>query len=365
MADLGRQKWSSETGGWVDDIEEELKSFDRVDAHPEQKPRSTRAARPSTRGFDSVTMQRLPQVAMVLLGAGILAAATFAVLMLTKPSSAAVPFQDLGPGVSDVAGLKGHMVTRWQKGVQYQLKFEPLFAIYGPGFSYAVGHPPAALWIDLRLLDSTGYTLCGKQISFRPGPARTKVDFELLHQPAVRKLDVSAALPPASGSGRQALKQTGLSPDTFQNVIGDDGQIAAVYAQGVLPCSEAQFNRFNYWDFTTNFPSLEQQDTLMKAPAIARARAEAAAREAQKQREARSPHYFVEGDTSVRGYDPTTATLKGGSGQSFIVVKKAELPTAYAWAQNNAQIHYKCDTLSNCMLTRAGDGRIVDTRSIP
>ena len=365
MADSGRQKWSSEAGGWVEDIEEELKSFDPVDAHPDQKKHSGRAARPSTRGFDSVTMQRLPQVAMVLLGAGILAAVTFTVMMLTKPSSAAAPFQDLGPGVSDVAGLKGHMVTRWQKGVQYQLKFEPLFDIYGPGFSYTVGHPPATLWIDLRLLDSTGYALCGKQIAFRPDPAGTKIDFALLHQPVVRKLNVSAASPPASNPGRKAPMQAGQSPDTFQNIIGDDGQISAVYAQGVLPCSEAQYNKFNYWDFTTNFPSLEQQDALMKAPGIARARAAAAARAAQKQREARSPHYFVEGDTSVRGYDPATATLKSGSGQTFIVVKKAELPTAYAWAQNNAQIHYRCDTLSNCMLTRAGDGRVVDTRSIP
>ena len=365
MADGGRQKWSGETGAWVDDIEEELKSFEPVDAHPEQKPHSSRASRSSTRGLDSVTMQRLPQVALVLLGAGIVAAAIFAVLMLIKPSSASIPFQDLGPGVSDVAGLKGHMVTRWQKDVQYELKFEPLFAIYNSGFAYTVGHPPAALWINLRLLDSTGYALCSKQIAFRAGPVRTNVDLALLHQPAVRKVNVSATSPPATGSGGHAQLQAGQSPDTFQNVIDDDGQISSVYVQGVLPCTEAQYKKFNYWDFTTNFPSVEQQDTLMKAPAIAKARAAAAARAAQKEREARSPHYFVEGDTSVRAYDPTTATLEGGSGQSFIVVKKAELPTAYSWAQNNAQIHYKCDTLSNCMLTRAGDGRIVETRSIP
>ena len=365
MADAGRQKWSSETGGWVEGIEEELKSFEPIDAQPEQKPHSSRASRSSTRGFDSVTMQRLPQVALVLLGAGIVAAGIFAVLMLTKPSTASVPFQDLGPGVSDVAGLKGHMVTRWQKDVQYELKFEPLFAIYGSGFAYTVGHPPTTLWINLRLLDSTGYALCSKQIAFRPGAARTNVDLALLQQPAARILNVSATSPSATGSGRQAPSRAGQDPDTFQNVIGDDGQISSVYVQGVLPCTEAQYKKFNYWDFTTNFPSVEQQDALMKAPGIARARAAAAARAAQKQREARSPHYFVEGDTSVRAYDAATATLEGGSGQRFIVVKKVELPTANAWAQNNAQIHYKCDTLSNCMLTRAGDGRIVNTRSIP
>lgn len=364
MAELGRQKWSSDTGGWVDDIGEEPALSEPLDL-PEQNQFSPHASRRSTRGFDSRTMQRLPQVAMVLLGAGILAAIIFTVLMLNKPTSTARPFQDLGPGVSNIDGLKGHLVTRWQKGVEYQLKFEPLFAIYAPGFSYTVGHPPGPLWIDLRLLDSTGYALCGKQIVFQPGPGRTNVDFALLRKPAVRKLTVSVASPSASASGQQAPMQLGRKPDQFHNDLGNDGQIASVYAQGMLPCSEAQYKKFSYWDFSTNFPSLSRQDALMKAPAIARARAAEAAREAQKRREARSPHYFVEGDTSVRGYDPATDTLETGSGQKFIVVKKPELSTANAWAQSNAQIHYKCDTLSNCMLTRAGDGRIVNTRSIP
>lgn len=364
MADLGRQKWSSETGAWVDDTGEEHEFSEPADAAPDQNLPSY-PARPSTRGFNSVTMRRLPQVSMILLGAGILAAAIFAVLMLNKPTSSVPAFQDLGPGVSNIAGLEGHLVTRWQKGVQYQLKFEPLFAIYAPGFSFTVGHPPGPLWINLRLLDSTGYQVCGKQIEFHLAPARTNVDLTLLRQPAVRKLNVSVASPSAPAPGGKTSTQAGRTPDTFQNELGDNGQVAFVYAQGVLPCSEAQYKKFNYWDFTTNFPSLDRQDALMKAPAIAAARAAAAASEAKKRREARSPHYFVEGDASVRDYDPATDTLQTGSGQSFVVVKRAELATANAWAQSNAQIHYRCDTLSNCMLTRAGDGRIVNTRSIP
>lgn len=362
MADLGRQKWSSETGAWVDDHGEEHEFSEPVETFPDRKPYSSPR---SNRGFSSVTMRRLPQVAMVLLGAGILAAAIFAVLMLNKPTSSAPPFQDLGPGVSNVAGLEGHLVTRWQKGAQYQLKFEPLFAIYRPGFSFTVDHPPELLWINLRLLDSTGYQLCNKRVTFRLVPTRAKVDLALVHQPTIRKLNVSVASAPALASAGPAPKQAGGSPDLFQNELGDNGQISFVYAQGVLPCSEAQYRKFYFWDFSTNFPSLDQQVKLMNAPAIAAARAAAAAEEAERRKEAHSPHYFVEGDTSVRGYDPATATLQAGTGQSFIVVKRTELSTANAWAQSNAQIHYKCDTSSNCTLTRAGDARIVDTRSIP
>jgi hypothetical protein len=363
MADSGRQKWSSETGGWVEDTGE-VESLEAVAPPPEPKPRTAGPARPATRGFDSVTMQRLPQVAMALLGAGILAIIILTVFMIHKPTSSAPAFEDLGPGVSNVAGLKGHLVTRWQKSVQYQLKFEPLFSMYNAAFSYTVGHPPDSMWVNIRLLDSTGFALCGKQIEFRVNPARTNVDLTLLHAPAARLVEISETEPGTHYAGGKAQTQTGRTSDTFQNILGDNGQIVSVYAQGVLPCSADQYGKFNYWDFTTNFPSTDEQVALMKAPAIAASRAAAAAHAAERQREARSPHYFVEGDTTVRDFDLSTASLESGTGQSFIVVKKNETATANSWAANNAQIHYKCDTLANCVLTRAGDGRILNARSL-
>lgn len=362
MADLGRQKWNSETGGFVEDTGE-VEPFEEV-APPEPKQLGPGRGRPGARGFDSTTMQRLPQVAMALLGAGILAIIILTVFMIHKPSASAPAFQDLGPGVSNVAGLKGHLVTRWQKGVQYQLKFEPLFTMYNSGFSYTVGHPPETMWVNIRLLDSTGYALCGKQIDFRFNSAGTKVNLTQIHEPGARLVRVSGSAPGAHPASGQAQPIAGRSSDTFQNIRGDDGQIASVYAQGVLPCSADQYGKFNYWDFTTNFPSTDQQVALMKAPGIAAARAAAVARAVERQREARSPHYFVEGDTTVRDFDSSTATLDSGTGQSFTLLKKNQTATANAWATNSAQIHYKCDTLANCTLTRAGDGRIVYARSL-
>lgn len=359
MADLGRQKWSNETGGWVEDTGEE-EPFEPAAPPPDSQ---RMPGRPGAGGFDSVTMKRFPQVAMVLLGAGILAAIIFTVLMFNKPTSTAPAFEDLGPGVSNTAGLKGYLVARWQKDVQYELKFEPLYAMNSPEFSYTVGHPPGPLWVNIRLLDSTGYALCGKQIEFRFNPARTKVDLSLLHQPTARVVKVSqtASTPSAAALAQQ---KAGRTSDAFQNILGDNGQVNFVYAQGVLPCSQDQYRKFNYWDFSTNFPSVDQQQALMKAPGIAAARAAAAAREAERLKEARSPHFFVEGDTTVREFDASTATLQAGTGQSFIVAKKNETTTATAWAATNAQIHYKCDTLANCTLSRAGDGRVVNARSI-
>lgn len=363
MADSGRQKWSSETGGWVDGTDN-LDDSESLGSAPEENEEIFSPARLPTRGIHSMTMSRLPQVALVLLGAGILAILISTVFLVHKPTLGAAPaFQDLGPGISNLAGLKGHLVTRWDKKVQYQLSFEPLFGIYGPGFSYTVGHPPGPLWVNIRLLDATGYALCGKQILFRPRPARSNADLTSAHSPGAKLLKVSDARPAALPGGRN-MNRPGRSPDTFQDQVGDSGQVISVTAQGELPCSADQYKKFYYWDFSTNFPSTGQQDALMKAPAIAAARAAEAARLAERRREARTPHYFVEGDTSVLAYDASSDTLRAGTGQSFILEKKNQATTANAWAETNAQIHYKCDTLANCMLTRAGDGRIVNARSL-
>jgi hypothetical protein len=363
MAGSGQQKWSSETGGWVDDTGDGEVSESLGPASSDEVEESFSPARLPTRGIHSTTMARLPQVALVLLGAGILAIIISTVFVIHKPNlGAAPPFQDLGPGISNVAGLKGHLVTRWEKKVQYKLTFEPLFGIYSPGFSYTVGHPPGALWVNIRLLDATGYALCGKQIQFRLGPARSNVDLTSAQGAGAKVLKVSATAPGGSGGG--SAPPWGRGRDTFQDQIGDAGQIISVTAQGELPCSADQYKKFYYWDFSTNFPSTSEQDALMKAPAIAAAKAAAEARAAERRKEERTPHFYVEGDTSVLAYDAASETLQAGTGQSFILEKKNQAPTADAWAATNAQIHYKCDTLANCMLTRAGDGRIVNARSL-
>lgn len=358
----GRQRWNSETGSWVEDTGEETVSRP-VAPEPVKKQRPFVIQRPKGRAIHSATMARLPQLAMLLLGTGIVAVIVFTVLLLVKPISATPSFQDLGPGVSDMAGLKGHLVTRWDRHVQYKLNFEPLFAIYSSGFSYAVGHPPGPLWVNIRLLDATGYALCGKQIEFRLNPAHTASELSLLRNPSVRNVNFSQPVPVPQFSGQNA-QQAAVSDDSFQNQLGDDGQIVSVTAQGVLPCSEDQYRKFNYWDFSTNFPSVDEQDVLMEAPAIMRARASAAARADQWRRQARTPVFSIEGDATATGYDRSTGMLVAGTGQSFAVIEKAEAATANAWAESNAQIHYKCDTLANCVLTRAGDGRVVNARSL-
>ena len=98
----------------------------------------------------------------------------FGVTALTGPKGPP-PFQDLGAGISSADGLRGDLTTRWVGHPEYQLKFQALNPYRDWAFSYVVAHPPRRLSFHIRLLDSTGFVLCSKEIVFPDGPARVEV----------------------------------------------------------------------------------------------------------------------------------------------------------------------------------------------
>ena len=102
----------------------------------------------------------------------------------------------------------------------------------------------------MKLLDATGFAVCGKDILF---------PFD------------------AASPGEQDRER---GHDILQSSPGDDGKVMAVSAQGTLPCTAAQYKQIVYWDFSTNFPTLAEQDELMKQPAQLKARQEAQKRAA-------------------------------------------------------------------------------------
>ncbi len=357
----GRLRWSGESGGWVEDTGKEGWT-EPIDSEPEPIEAAPLFTRRSARVMLPFRMARWPQMAMVLLGAGIVAMVCFTAVLLVRYFGSPPSFEDLGPGASNVAGLKGHLVTRWNRRVQYKLRFEPLYAIYEPGFSYAVGHPPEPLWVNIRLLDDTGYALCGKQIDFGFNQADDGASGAGLRAAAVRNAGTRQQRASLMAASAPLLQQPGRRNDIFQEQAGDDNQVVSVSAQGVLPCSEDQYRKFSYWDFSTNFPSIDEQDALMKAPVLAAARAWAAERAAERRRQARIPAFFIEGDANVASFDSSSAVLQLGTGQSFALVKGSEAATADAWAASGAPVHYKCDTHANCTLTSGGG--MVSARSV-
>lgn len=261
---------------------------------------------------------------LFLLGFAVLVAALIAAFVAKRSKQpAAATFQDLGAGISNASGLKGNLQVRWEGKAQYQLKFEPLEPMQSAGFSYVAADPPSPLSVNIRILDATGFALCGKEILF-----------------------------PGNGANPSAK-------DFFRNTVGDDGKVTAFSAQGVLPCSPDQFKQASYWDFTTNFPTLAEQDALMNEPAAARARRAAEARTAQR-RSGRSPTAFTaEGDDRVTGYDASRNVLEARLGRDFLVTRANDRTVANNWAANYALFHYKCDQHARCALTHAGGGETI------
>lgn len=254
------------------------------------------------------------------------AAGLFALVSARKGSSAAsVPFQDLGAGISNPTGLKGNLQARWQGGAaQYQLKLLPMNPRQSAGFSFVAANPPAPLFIHVKLLDRTGFTLCSKDVFFPSDPA---------------------------SPGEQKREH---GHDVFQDTTGDDGKIAAVNAQGTLPCTPDQYKQVVYWDFSTNFPTLAGQDELMNRVSLLKARQKAAARAVLQRKNSQKSAFYSEGDDRVTGYDASRSVLQTRLGRNFFVSRSGEQLVASQWAANSALFHYKCDQRSRCLLTHAG-----------
>ncbi len=312
---------------------------------------------------------------LVLIG-GFAALVVFAIFVLftMRSKSSGPPPGDLGPGIVAASGLRGHLDTRWDGDAKtgrlvYQLRIEPMEDRWGAGFSKAITASPVPLSVNIRLLDQTGFALCGKEVDFRFDPQHAEVPVSVSPIGANgKKLSLAergAALEAARQSQvtqMQAAETTReQGKDIFQNQASDEGQVTAVNAQGALPCSPDQYKRANYWDFNTNFPTLAEQADLLDPKAAAQ-RAKDLAAPGQKRTVARwGDGFVIQGDDRVTGYDSVRGLLWAEQ-KTFAIDKRLGQATASAWAGNYTLIHYKCDQHANCALTAAGQAAVLHAR---
>lgn len=257
--------------------------------------------------------------------AGLVALAIFGIAHL-RSSAGPAAFQDLGAGISNATGLRGSLKTRWVgNAAQYQLEIKPIDLLESPGFSYVMANPPGPLMLHMKLMDATGYVVCGKDVLFssnRSGP---------------------------SASPSEANR------DVLQAAVGDDGKVVSLSAQGILPCTAEQYKQVNYWDFSTNFPTVAEQDALRKHAAELKAREKAQERAAHDRQEAAlSAAFNLEGDDQVAGYDASRNVLRSQLSRSFLVGGQGQQATAKLWASNGALFRYECDQHSHCVLNSGG-----------
>jgi hypothetical protein len=273
---------------------------------------------------------------------------------------------DLGTVTSNAVGLKGHLFTKWgDKGLEYRLAFEPSAPDGHAGFAMAVSNPPRPLSINFQLKDAMGFVLCSKDVLLKYVPA------------------VATPAAPAADSGKNgAADQAALAAaqqnelmrlqteearreqgkDIFQEQKGSDGQIASFSAQGEIPCSKNSYERISMWSFSPDFPSIDEQNALVKRQTEAQTAVEHASalhKKAVKKPAEKGLEFAIEGDDVLVGYDPTAGVLETGTGQAFYVDKQANLT---GWQVFPLRIHYRCDQAAGCSIVRAGSGAELHAR---
>ena len=301
--------------------------------------------------------------------------AIFAFMTVNKPKVDAPPPGDMGPGIFAVAGLRGHLDTKWDGNAKtgrlvYQLRIEPMEDRWGAGFSRVTSNPPMPLSVNVRIMDSSGFALCGKEIDFPFNPQNAGVTIPASAELGAEGKKLSAA---ARAAAVQAARQSQIAQmqtaevvrehgkDLFQNQIAHDGQVGAVNAQGTLPCSPDQYRRADYWDFNTNFPTLDEQAMLLDLKAAIRAKELETPGHAKRTPPKWGDGFVIQGDDRVTGYDSARGML-WVEDKTFAIDKRYGQATASDWSNRYTLIHYKCDQHASCSLTAAGQSAVLHAR---
>lgn len=310
----------------------------------------------------------------ILIGgfAALIIFAIFVVMTVNKPKADAPQPGDMGPGIVAVAGLRGHLDTRWDGNAKsgrlvYQLRIEPMEDRWGAGFSRVTSTPPMPLSVNVRLMDSSGFALCGKEIDFPFNPQNAEVQVA----PSAVGADGKKLSAAARAAAMQAARQSQITQmqaaevirehgkDLFQNQIATDGLVGAVNAQGTLPCSPDQYRRADYWDFNTNFPTLDEQAVLLDPKSALHA--DPSAHQARRTLSKLGDGFVIQGDNRVTGYDSARGLLMAED-KTFAIDKRYGQATASDWSNKYTLIHYKCDQHASCALTAAGQAAVLHAR---
>ncbi len=276
---------------------------------------------------------------------------------------------DLGSSASEATGLKGHLYTEWDKKPQYRLTIEPGDSNRLAGFALTVAHSPRPLSVEIRLLDAHGFVLCAREIALKYDPRSAEP--LAASDPGSQAAQANARnasgerlareLEETRQESQEAEREQGK--DIFQNQIGADGQIAALYAEGEIPCSQKAYGKAISWSFLPNFPTLAEQDQMLNRQ---KEQQERAARRAAAQLDARSKKapkparrllpFSVEGDDAIVEFDPSRGVIETRGEKTFFFDKSGGRGADSRWQDYPVSIHYRCDRASNCVLTHSGLG---------
>jgi hypothetical protein len=267
-----------------------------------------------------------------------------------------------------VAGVKGNLVAKWEGKAKYELKLEPIDQRQQEGFAAVAADPPHPITLSVRLKDASNNVVCSKNILFQL--ASPKADSTLADKSAApAALPVGTNPPQAAATSPQPPPSLNIdASDSVQSEIGSDGQIAALHAQGDLPCSKQLYQRIYYWDFSTDFPTVAEQEELLKGHKLVAAKAERKEQPADKSSAPtraggmKSLPTPIEGDDVITGFSPARGVAETRSGRVFLIGSGGLQDRGTGWQVFPASIHYRCDKKAACIITRNGASATMHAR---
>jgi len=274
------------------------------------------------------------------LGLGILLAILIAIVstLMGPPNGR----YDLGPVTSAATGLNGRLYLQWDKKLQYRMTLEPTYPDQQTEFAVAVSYSQQPLSVQINLLDLKGFVLCSKEILLRYNAQNEQLTQDLL-------------------DGQEAMRERGK--DVFENQTGPDGRTKSLSAHGDLPCSAKAYEQALSWSFTTNFPSLAEQDELLKNERENKAKAGRPSAEENPEPKkmaaklsAKLAPFSIEGDDAIVDMDAFHGTIVTRGRKTFFVDKTSPALTNARWQEYPVAIHYRCDRSSECILMNGGAG---------
>jgi hypothetical protein len=254
-----------------------------------------------------------------------------------------VPYYDLGSWRFDPANLGGRLIVRWQGSATYQFFVDPLDPDQIPGFQAVAQDPPHLLSFTVRLRNSNGFVICQKEII------------------------VPMAAQPAGGAdhARALLPQTTSTGDTVQNVAGDQGQIGEIDFSGQLPCPLEAYQQIAAWDFSTNFPTIDDQSAWLKHENTLTA----SKKPHTSSNGGYGPYTLVkslpspiEGDDVIVSDNPSRGIVATSEGRAFLLGMNVLTDRALDWQSFPASVHFRCEKNAACAVTRLNSRTTVHAR---
>ena len=223
ITDGGRQEPGGErteadsqnpTGEITDaDLHHTLGPFDATTDAEQQPP----TYKPSSKPAASPTYT----YAVMAAGAGILFGVAFAA-NFWRTSSPTGPY-DLGSATSSANGLKGHLLTTWDKEVEYRLTIGPGDQGQQAGFALAISNPPRPLSFDIQLKNPLGFVLCSTNILLKYDPGNAGLRAGNANASNDSGGQIAQGADTAQLEAQELARERGK--DIFQNQFGPDDRL--------------------------------------------------------------------------------------------------------------------------------------------